>query len=212
MKHFIAGILIVSSFSITGYAQPGSLWLGAHAGADIGTIATVPPNAFGTITSKTGIAIGAEGDYWITDNLGISIGLAYVQKGANDNLNGNPFVLAYKYLQMPVLLKATFGSDPVKPFFFAGPEIGLKLSGKQIGPVLGRDTTIDLSDSLMPKFNIGILLGAGITYTINPEAILFLEAGYDYGLSNVITQSAGGGNGIYTRDIRASLGILFRIE
>jgi hypothetical protein len=209
MKHFIFGIFIVSCFSITSYAQSGSLWLGAHAGADIGTIVTGPPDAYGTATSKTGIAIGAEGDYWITDNLGISTGLAYVPKGANINLNGESFVIAYRYLQVPVLLKATFGDGSVKPYLFAGPEIGLKLSATQSGPILGRDTTVDFPDSLITKFNIGILLGAGVTYTINPETMLFLEAGYDYG-SNITPNDKN--PSVYTRDIRASLGILFRIE
>ncbi|MDP4231463.1 MAG: porin family protein [Bacteroidota bacterium] len=214
MKHYLLSIIIVSFSSITGFAQSGSLWLGAHVGVDIGSIALSPPQPRGeeVITSRTGIAIGAEGDYWITDNLGMSIGLAYVQKGANDNLNGTPFVLDYKYLQMPVLLKVTFGSDPVKPFFFAGPEFGLKLSGKEIGKLFGRDTTVDLTDSLMPKFNIGILFGVGVTYSITPEATFFLEAGYDYGMSSVITPYAGGETEIFTRDLRASLGVLFRIE
>jgi hypothetical protein len=210
MKHFIVGILIVSFFSVTGYAQSSSIWLGAHAGADIGTIATGPPDAFGTITSSTGIAIGAEGDYWITDNFGISIGLAYVQKGANVNLRGESFGLAYRYLQMPVLLKATFGDGSVKPYLFAGPEFGLKLSATQSGPILGRDTTVDFPDSLITKFNIGILLGAGITFTINPQTMLFLEAGYDHGLSNITPSDKYAA--VSTRDIRASLGILFRIE
>ncbi len=211
MKHFIAGIFIVAFFSVTGYGQSSSIWLGAHAGVDIGSIVTIPADPVDqVITSSTGIAIGAEADYWITDNWGISTGFAYVQKGANDNLNGNPFVLDYRYLQMPVLLKATFGSDPVKPYLFAGPEIGLKLSGKQIGKISGRDSTVDLTDSLMPKFNIGILLGAGITYQINLETMLFLEAGYDHGLSNITPTDNN--PAVTTRDIRASLGILFRIE
>ena len=212
MKNFIAGILIVSYFSVTGYAQSASIWLGAHAGADIGTIATGPPDAYGTVTSKTGIAVGAEAGYWISDNLGISTGLAYVQKGANiTNVQyGDSYSIVYRYLQMPVLLKATFGSGPVKPFFFAGPEIGLKLSATQSGPILGRDTTVNAPDSLLKKFNIGILLGAGITYQVNPKTMLFLEAGYDHGMSNISPNERY--FAVSTRDIRASLGILFRIE
>jgi hypothetical protein len=207
---FSSILLLVSFFFSSGYAQPSSIWLGAHAGADMGTIATGPPDALGTITSKTGIAFGAEAGYWITDNLGMSIGLAYVQKGFNSNLNDGSFGIAYRYLQMPLLLKATFGIGTVKPYFFAGPEIGLKLSATQSGPILGRDTTIDVPDSVITKFNIGILLGAGVTYAINPETMLFLEAGYDHGLSNITPSDKF--VAISTRDIRASLGILFRIE
>src|SRR5690349_11016689 len=138
MKHFILGILIVAFFSVRGYGQSSSIWLGVHAGEDFGTIATGPPNVFGTVTSKTGIAIGAEGDYWITDNWGMSIGLAYIQKGANiTNVQyGDAYGVVYRYLQIPVLLKATFGSGPVKPYLFAGPEIGLKLSATQSGQEL----------------------------------------------------------------------------
>jgi len=210
MKQFIFGSLIVLCFSMTGYAQPGSLWLGAHTGADIGTIATGPPDAFGTTTSKTGIAIGEEGDYWISYNGGISIQLSYVQKGFTANLNDGPYSITYRYLQMPVLLKVTFGTGPVKPFFFAGPEIGLKLSATQSGPIFGRDTTVDFPDSAITKFNIGILLGAGIAYMVNSAMMLFLEAGYDHGLSNITP--SGKDPTVFTRDIRASLGILFRIE
>jgi len=220
MKHYFSIffflVLIVYLVSGSAYAQPASVWLGAHAGADIGTISTAPAPSDGeTITSKNGIAIGAEGDYWLSDNIGICVQLAYVQKGATDNLDGESFSLAFWYLQMPVLLKATFGSGPVKPFFFAGPEIGFKLSAKESGKFEGRDTTADLPDSVITKLNIGIFLGAGITYILNPETMLFLQAGYDYGLSNIYSQfgnSPGGEDKIFTRDIRASLGILFRIE
>lgn len=211
MKYFIISVFIVSLFSVTAYAQSSSIWLGAHAGADIGTIATIPPNAFGSITSKIGISIGAEGDYWITDNYGVSILLAYAQKGANVHFaNGESFGLAYGYLQMPILLKATFGSGTIKPFFFGGPEIGLKLSAKQSGPVLGRDTVIDIPDSMITKFNIGILLGVGITYTINHKTMLFLQVGYDHGLSKITPSDKY--VAISTRDLLASLGILFRID
>jgi hypothetical protein len=209
MKTFIAGIFIVSFFLVTGFAQSSSLWLGAHAGADIGTVAIGPPDAVGTITSKTGIAVGAEADYWISDNYGISAQPAYVQKGFNTQLNDGSFAVTYRYLQLPVLFKFTFGSGALKPFFFAGPEFGLKLSVTQSGPVMGKDTTITAADSLVTKSNIGILVGAGINYQVNSATMLFLQAGYDHGLSNISPNSRE--QTLSTRDIRTSLGILLKM-
>jgi len=209
MKHYIIGIFIVSCFSVTGYGQSSSLWLGAHAGADMGIILAIPPYEE-TITSKTGIAIGAELDYWFSDNFGISTGLAYVQKGAQENIIGEPYSDTYRYLQLPVLLKATFGSGAVKPYLFAGPEFGVKLSATSSGKFFGKDTTVDFPDSMMRNFNIGVFLGAGVSYAIAPETLVFLEAGYDYGVTNIYTHASA--SEVFTRDVRASLGILFRIE
>ncbi len=209
MKQFITGIFVISFFSVAGYAQSSSLWLGVHGGADMGIISTNNPFS-GTITAKTGIAIGAVAEYWISDNASISFQPAYVQKGANDKILGNTYILTYRYLQLPVLMKATFGSGPVQPFFFAGPEIGVKLSVSESGKIFDKDTNVVLADSLITKFNMGILIGAGITYAVAPETVVFLQAGYNYGLTNINVYEAM--HKAFTRDIRANLGVLFRIE
>jgi opacity protein-like surface antigen len=221
MKNTLIAILILSLFSVTAYSQSSSFWLGAHAGINITNLHIDPPPTASTFNSGTGFAFGAEADYWITDNIGIAAQLAYVQRDASAN-STDPFApftsnLVFSYLQLPVLLKVTFGSGPLKPFFFAGPEFGFKLSTKETDKSSGRDTTFNVPDSEITTTNIGILIGAGISYAISPGTLLFLQGGYDYGLSNINNQFGKGGLSAAdnpkasTRDIRVSLGILFRL-
>ena len=213
--------MFISITSIRLYAQAAPhIWLGGFAGVDIGNITITGTDLSGaTFSSKTGFAVGAEFDGFFSDNFGICAQLAYVQKGTNENINFGfrtaTSAVTFSYLQIPVLLKATFGSGNFKPVFFAGPEIGIKLSASQKLSEGGKDTTATIPDSLLTTINLGIMFGAGVTYAINPTTMLFLNAAYDLGLSN-LNARYGKGNGSsvdnekdITNDIRINLGIVF---
>jgi hypothetical protein len=227
-RHFIVSLFFILSISSRLSAQTSpSIWLGGFAGVDIGNISVTGNPDLGntTFTSKTGFAIGAEFDDFFSDNFGICAQLAYVQKGTTININetvdgataNSTASATLSYLQIPILFKATFGSGALKPVVFAGPEFGFKLSAKETGKFSesGADTTVTIPDSVFTSLNIGIMLGAGLTYAINPSTMLFLNVAYDLGLTNLNAQY-GKSDGVttnsekdITRDIRIHVGILF---
>ena len=194
-------LIAISSAQLYGQSSP-HVWLGGFAGLDIGNLSVTGNDNTGTTfyigspySSKTGFAFGAEFDDFFSDNYGICVQLAYVQKGTTASFNykaggvGNTLGtfragLTFSYIQIPVLFKATFGSGSWKPVLFAGPEIGFKLSARGIGH-LAQDTTIIAADNAFTTVNLGIMFGAGVTYEINRTTMLFLNAAYDLGLSNL---------------------------
>jgi outer membrane protein W len=219
MKHFqefflvVVVVLGISSAQLYAQSSP-RLWLGVRAGADIGNMSFDPtPPSGETIGSTTGITGGGELDYWFSDNIGISAQLLFTQKGVKIDFSegGYTFTTAItlSYLQIPVLLKATFGSGNIKPFVFAGPEVGIKLSAKEKVTVSGKDTTEAVPDSVYSSINLGIMVGAGVSFSINPTTMIFLDAAYDHGLSNLNGTTSKDTEKGFTRDYRICLGILF---
>ena len=227
MKQIQEFVLVIVVFlgisSVHLYAQSSPhVWLGGFAGLDIGNLSVTGTDITGTtFSSKMGFAVGGEFDDFFSDNFGICVQLAYVQKGTNFSFSDGSFTsstigLTFSYLQIPVLFKATFGSGSFKPVLFAGPEIGINLSTKESGKTQnGTDTTITIPDSVFSKINLGIMLGAGVTFSINQTTIIFLNAAYDIGLSNLNAQF-GKNNGSstnnekdITNDIRINVGIIF---
>jgi len=223
-KYLICIVLLISIASAQCFAQSGSTWLGARAGINIGNIADTAINSGNgeTLSSKTGFDIGGEFDYWFSDNFGISAQLLYVQKGGTITISDlgmtGTIGLTVSTLEIPVLLKATFGTGPLKPVFFVGPAIGLKLSASQHFVAPGQDSTESIADSVVSKTYFSIVFGAGATYALSSSMQIFLDAAYDYGLSNINAEfgkSTGPGTTdnekINLNDIRINVGILFRL-
>jgi hypothetical protein len=222
-KYSLYALLFLAVTSLQVKAQSSPIfWIGAHGGVDIGTFSFSPSFSSSDVTigSKTGMAIGGEFDYWFSDHIGGCYQISYVQKGfkETDNFineagnNGSDKVYyTFSYLQVPILFKASFGSAAIKPFVIAGAEIGFRLSLK--GEIIqgSLDTTVNVPDSELTKINIGIMLGAGLSYELNSTTLLTITAAYDYGLSNLNPFYGQNGNTQkgYTRDFRISAGVLF---
>ena len=219
-KYIIYSLLFVCSAFAGLHAQTSPrMWLGVHGGVDIGTFSFDPAPPNNVFSSKTGFAAGGEFDYWFSNNFGVCYQASYVQKGFREKDQVN-ISFTFPYIQVPILFKATIGNGSFKPVIFFGPEIGFRLSATATGPGNNRaDTTITFPDSLFTKTNFGIMVGAGITYNLNPTTLFFLSAAYDYGVSNLNPNfgksqfgSSSNNDKWYTRDIRMSLGVLIAIE
>lgn len=221
-------LLIVAAPQIL-HAQQSSIWVGARVGTDVGTFAFSPrqvPDPH--IGWKVGLAIGGELDYWFTENMGAAIEPSYVQKGAYQKISefgGQPLGATYEsavtfsYVQIPVLFKVTYGQLQFKPYFFVGPSLGFKVSASSSVTFNGETMSSDIADSEVTAINFSLMGGAGVTYSIGSSMQLFLESAYDFGLSN-LNPTAGQSTSttpqeqnpyVYTRDIRASIGILFKL-
>ncbi|MEP7235681.1 MAG: porin family protein [Ignavibacteriota bacterium] len=202
-------------------AQSGpNLWLGVHGGIDIGTVSSDPsPDNGITLGSRTGIEAGLQADLRVSDMFGLEGQLSFVQKGATESSSFGVSPLSEKlnfsYFQIPVLLRAKFGDGALKPYVFLGPEVGFKLAATITLTEGGRDTTFDIADSEFTPINLSIVAGAGLLFDITESTAFFLDAAYDYGLTNLNAHygksdgsSSTDNQKIYTRDFRFRVGIL----
>ncbi len=211
------------------HAQESSIWIGARVGPDIGTFAYSPKQVPDPhLGWKFGISIGAELDYWFTENIGVAIEPSYIQKGAYQelsNFGGQPLgtpleaSVTFSYIQLPVLLKVTYGQLAFKPYFFAGPSLGFEVSGSSAVTAGGETDSRSIPDSEVTAINFSLIFGVGVACPLGSSMQLIFESAYDFGLSNLnptagqSTESSSPEQNprAFTRDIRASLGILFKL-
>ena len=123
---------------------------------------------------KTGFTIGAEGEYYIKNWLGISAGLMYSQQGCSD---GNATLynakICTEYINIPLLCNFHFG----KCFSLkAGLQPGVNLSAKaKVG-----DVSADLSRSGVDAKTFDIAMPIGMSFAFNN---LVIDARYALGLT-----------------------------
>jgi hypothetical protein len=225
------GVLVVVCLSGKVFAQQAQeIWIGASAGLDLGTFYYTPPTPYqNSIGWKGGFAFGGRLDYWFTDNIAATVEPSYIQKGAsskapaNNGLgDGYKSTVTFSYFQLPVFVKVTYGELPFKPYFFAGPSIGFEVTGSATTTFNGQTSTDDIADSEVVRVNISLVGGIGVACPIGSSIVLFFESAYDFGLTNINPTASKKSDDfvpspyvsspyVYTRDIRASLGILFKL-
>ncbi|MDP4199371.1 MAG: porin family protein [Bacteroidota bacterium] len=204
------------------YTPQPSTMIGVRGGLGIANEATPLYTNF-TVSSHTGFLLGGQLDYWFQPQWALSVQLLYNQKG--DHLDGvspdnglpetDDFTLGY--IEIPVLAKIALGTSNVKPYFFAGPDVGILLaaSDHQVqtsGGATYFDQTVDVSNSFN-SLDLSLLFGAGVSYQMTGGPQLFLDAGYALGLVNVEKTAATGVNeSLMSRDIRIAAGAMFPLQ
>ena len=110
---------------------------------------------------KAGLTLGAEGEYYIKNWLGISAGLMYSQQGSSlDNSNIDGLKICTEYLNVPVLCNFHFGKCLSLK---AGLQPGINLSAK----AKAGDVSADLSRSGVDAKTFDIAMPIGMSFAIN---------------------------------------------
>ena len=132
-----------------------------------------------------GFSGGVYADIPLSSQLSFQPELAYSQKGfslaqgADIDLFGAPLPIGvradtrFDYLDLPLLIKAKFGSDNFKAFVMGGPSIGYALNGRvktRATAFLNTDitnTSIDLDAINYNRFEVAGVVGAGVEFDAN---------------------------------------------
>jgi len=165
----LAGLLVLPPVSSA--AQPKfGLKVGLNSadinGADVGTLESFFGSSWKT---KLGFCGGGFVIFPLSKGMAIQAEALYTQKGSE--MSGNidvgagpePFKLYWNtdYLEIPVLFKYGFATQGrLKPFLFAGPALGIKLSAK-----LKVDFEGTSADQDIPSFrstDFGLVFGGGV--------------------------------------------------
>ena len=228
MKKIGAVLIMLATllFMTNGIAQ---VQLGLQAGANFGDF-TLDPSQTGVETGmRTGFLFGGVLFYSFSPVLGLQVEPAYVQKGATVDQSVTEAgmnikieqTLSADYLDIPVLLKASFGDGPVKPYLVAGATVALSLGDATLeidkATIDGQDVTNQIPSSereeklkvkstdFILDFGGGIIIPAG-------QVNVFIEAQYNLGLSDVNDEPTSAGEPemtIKTTGIQIKAGVLF---
>ncbi len=164
-----------------------------------------------TKSGRFGMMFGAVADVGFGKMFGGEMGLIYAMKGSSVDIpiqNGRATAtITYKIneLEIPILFKVNFMSGNVRPYAFAGPNIGIILSAN--GSVTGPGINIPDFDLKTPgdgtntaqgvdgvsTLDFGIDFGGGVEYLVTREIGLLMDIRYSLGLSNIYTHGSNAG-------------------
>jgi hypothetical protein len=224
-------MLAVLLFITNGVAQ---VQLGLQAGANFGDV-TLDPTPVGVETSnKTGFLFGGVLFYSFSPIVGLQIEPAYVQKGAKADQTETDEGMTLKlertlnadYLDIPVLLKASFGDGPVKPYLLAGATVAfllgdanfeidkLTLNGQDVLSMLPSELKEELKKVDVKSTDFILNFGGGVIIPLG-QVNIFAEAQYNLGLSDVNDEELEPGEQettIKSTGIQIKAGVLFPLN
>lgn len=155
---------------------------------------------------RQGLALGARAEFGVTSPYSLLVEGMYVQKGARFDVLGVTTRGDFDYVEIPILLKAKFGSRKSHAFAYLGPSIGINVDTEgKIGSLTGDFE--DESASVVYSGDVGI----GGEFQVIPYIFLSADVRYSHGFSNALDNSVGDIDSWKSRDIRALVGILFHL-
>jgi hypothetical protein len=204
-KRFIY-LFIISSISVTSFAQNGSAWL--KGGVNFANVSYNNDGEVDDANMLTSFHVGIVGDIPIIKVLAIQPGLLFTGKGAKIQSGKSTDATYYKattnplYIEIPVnaVIKLPLSSDGSNFFFGAGPYIAIgvggkrKIDGKTLGLAYSSKEKIEFSNDDPSTFNNEEGTGLGVMrrfdYGFNGTAGFQISNGmialnYGYGLAKL---------------------------
>jgi opacity protein-like surface antigen len=190
---FVLAVLLIPE----AFAQ-GPFELGVRGGYNSSN-ATFDPDPYtvpGTSKSAgSGFWVGGAAKLPLSDVLAIATEPRYIQYALKVQVvsAGEAATVNTKvaYLEIPLFLNAGVGTEHVRFFGFAGPQLGLRLSANEDVDYAGMTTrSADIKDQFKST-SIGLAAGAGIEYKVASDVAFVADARYSRDLSNVSNAPAG---------------------
>jgi len=221
-------------FMTNGIAQ---VQLGLQAGANFADVTNFPTPFIEDVpeididvetSMKTGFMFGGMLFYSFSPILGLQFEPAFVQKGAKVDISATLEGMTLKaegtvtanYIDIPVLLKASFGKGPVKPYLLAGASVAFLLGDAEFEvdkatlngvDILSEIPSNERIDTLLTKSTDFILnFGGGVIIPLG-QVNIFIEGQYNLGLSDVNDDPAENTE-IKTTGIQIKAGVMFPLN
>lgn len=176
-------VALISGIACSAAAQKQA---GVFAGVNIATM-HITPNEDNSLLTLPSLGIGGFIDYGITENISLSLGMMYLQKGVDVQGDESNFQIKLAYAQMPVLFKFAFSDETMGPYLVAGPAFGFIASAKTTFNIDGVPYEIDTKDGLK-EFDFGLDFGGGVDVPVGSNTF-FIEARYFHGMMNIENES-----------------------
>lgn len=206
MKKTAAVLIMLTAllFMSNGVAQ---VQLGLQAGANFANVTQDPEQEGIELNTKTGFLIGGVLFYSFSPMWGLQVEPAYVQKGAKVDISifNEEATLTANYIDIPVLLKASFGDGPVKPYLLAGASVAFKLGDAMLEFSDGTEDTVKTKST-----DFILNLGGGVIIPLG-KVNIFIEGQYSLGLTDV-NDDPDDNTEIKTTGIQIKAGVMFPLN
>ena len=166
------------------YGYAPNVYYGFRFGLSASHINSDAPSLDGS-TSKTGLNVGAVVGIQLAPHapMFFETGLTYSEKGGKGKLSGDKFSIGLNYLEVPLVLKYSAQIAPataVEPFVGGYLACGVGGKVKDYGAREAFSSFDDRYGANFKRFDGGVRVGCGLAWEM-----LYAEAGYDFGLSNI---------------------------
>lgn len=173
-KLFLAVVAMMVSAATFAQNEVGQLTIQPKVGVNIANITDADD-----ADPRIGLAAGAEFEYGITDNIGLSAGVLYSMQGAKTTEDGADCTLKLDYLNVPILANFYVAKGfAVK----LGVQPGFKLSSK--AKAKGSGASVELDVDGIKSVDLSIPVGVSYQY----QNIVF-DARYNWGVTKIVEDS-----------------------
>lgn len=178
-KLFLAVVAMMVSATTFAQNEVGQLTIQPKVGVNIANITDADD-----ADPRIGLAAGAEFEYGLTDNIGLSAGVLYSMQGAKATEDGADCTLKLDYLNVPILANFYVAKGfAVK----LGVQPGFKLSSKAKVKVSGTSVEVDANDiEGVNVKSVDLSIPVGVSYQY--QNIVF-DARYNWGVTKIIEDS-----------------------
>jgi hypothetical protein len=177
IKSALTILLIMAFPDIHAQVKPGYIF-----GVNLSTITLNAKGIISNPETPVGFHFGGSFEIPVKGNFNFSPGIILSAKGSNYKIDSVEFSLSPIYIEVPVIVMYSFGSDVIKISLFAGPYFACGVGGYKIEPG-GELTNINYGsgeNSDLRPFDAGVNFGAGV----NIKGLL-ISAQYGIGLANI---------------------------
>ena len=163
--------------------------LGVKGGINIANVSTDLPDFENLTDSKTGFVGGVYANLALGGVFAIQPELLYSEKGFKASEGGFDAQFKANYFEIPVLLKAQFPMETIRPAVYAGPVVSFETSCKLGLSEGGVSADFDCDSDEAGVGNrkttdFGAVFGGNLDLFVGP-VILTLDARYQLGLTNL---------------------------
>lgn len=171
-KLFLAVVAMMVSAATFAQNEAGQITIQPKVGVNIANIT----DAVGA-DPRIGLAAGAEFEYGLTDNIGLSAGVLYSMQGAKASEESVDYTLKLDYLNVPILANFYVSKGLALKL---GVQPGFKLSSKVKGEASGVTAELEVEDGVK---SIDLSIPVGISYQYQN---LVFDARYNWGVTKII--------------------------
>lgn len=171
-KLFLAVVAMMVSATTFAQNEVGQLTIQPKVGVNIANIT----EAVGA-DPRIGLAAGAEFEYGITDNIGLSAGVLYSMQGAKASEESVDYTLKLDYLNVPILANFYVAKGLALKL---GVQPGFKLSSKVKGEASGVTAELEVEDGVK---SVDLSIPVGLSYQY--QNIVF-DARYNWGVTKIV--------------------------
>lgn len=171
-KLFLAVVAMMVSAATFAQNEAGQITIQPKVGVNIANIT----DAVGA-DPRIGLAAGAEFEYGLTDNIGLSAGVLYSMQGAKASEESVDYTLKLDYLNVPILANFYVAKGLALKL---GVQPGFKLSSKVKGEASGVTAELEVEDGVK---SVDLSIPVGISYQYQN---LVFDARYNWGVTKII--------------------------